>query len=90
MNQLGLFESTGTDLSGLMERWLDALAAKDALPVRDREGRIEAFLEAGKREMEIIDFLEGRKPAVIRHRGEYYVLATAMLLKATLIDTEEQ
>jgi hypothetical protein len=76
-------------LAVLMGRWLDALARKDAIPAKDREGRIDADTVAFDIEREIVGALEGRTPAVIFHRNEWYVLSRSILLKAEFINLEE-
>ena len=97
MNQLSLLEPepTGANrpngrLADLMDRWREALARKEAIPVKDREGRIEADSVAYDIEREIVEALEGRIPAVVYHRGAFYVLSRSMLLQAELINLEEQ
>jgi len=97
MNQLSLLDAEPTDvnvrnrtLATLMARWLDALARKESIPVKNREARIDADTVAYDIEREINEALEGRIPVAIFYRNEFYILQRHMLFKAELINLEDQ
>jgi len=99
MNQMSLLDTEpiklnvrNRTLATLMGRWLDALAREQALPAKDREGRIDAATVAFGIEREIIAelaSLEGKIPAVIIYRNEWYIVSRSVLLKAEFINLEE-
>lgn len=76
-------------LASLMRRWLDALARKEAIPIKNREARIDADTVAFDIEREIVESLDGRIPAVVFFRNEWYVISRSMLLKAEFVNLEE-
>jgi len=97
MNQLSLLDTKPAEanvrnrtLATLMARWLDALAREQAIPVKDREGRIDAATAAFEIEQEIVLALDDRIPVAIFYRNQFYILQRHMLFKAELINLEDQ
>lgn len=92
MSQGTLFDAPPSEssLGRLVASWRAACERKEAIPYRNREARIEADAAAFAIEREIVAELDGRTPAVLYYRGEWYALSGHMILKAEFINLEEE